>query len=102
MQNISFYNGIEMPLVGLGVFRVEDELMDQVIESAYENGYRHFDTAQMYRNEKSLGRAWKRLNVPREELLITTKIDNVNQGYERTLNLQTIYQDLQVILLINY
>lgn len=97
MQNIKFYNGIEMPLVGLGVFRIEDDVMDQVIESAYENGYRHFDTAQMYHNEKSLGRAWKSLNVPREELLITTKIDNLNQGYEKTLqSFKQSCEDLRV------
>ncbi|NLJ70309.1 MAG: aldo/keto reductase [Clostridiaceae bacterium] len=97
MQNIKFHNNVEMPLVGLGVYKIEDEMMDQVIESAYANGYRHFDTAQMYHNEKSLGRACKRLNVPREELLITTKIDNLNQGYEKTLkSFKQSCQDLQV------
>lgn len=85
MEYIKLNNKIEMPLVGLGVFRIEDDQMDQVIKSAYEAGYRHFDTAQMYHNETSLGKACKQLGVRREELLLTTKIDNQNQGYEKTL-----------------
>ena len=96
MKNITFYNDVSMPIIGLGVFRIDKNQMNQAISSAYDIGYRHFDTAQMYGNEIELGFALKELKVNRADYLITTKIDNVNQGYESTLKaFQQSLKDLQ-------
>lgn len=85
MEYLTYNNGFQMPLVGLGVFRIEDQDMDRVIGQSYELGYRHFDTAQMYHNEAALGRALAGLGLARQDFILTTKIDNLNQGYEQTL-----------------
>jgi methylglyoxal/glyoxal reductase len=79
-------NGVRMPWLGLGVFQVQDG--DEVIRSvrqAIEIGYRSIDTAAGYRNEAGVGAAIKESGVPREELFITTKLANSDQGYESTL-----------------
>ncbi len=85
MQTVTFENGIKMPMIGLGVFKIDDSAMEQAIKNAYEIGYRHFDTAQMYGNETALGKAWSNLGINREQIMLTTKINNHNQGYEKTL-----------------
>lgn len=85
MEYLTYNNGFQMPLVGLGVFRIGDEEMDRVVAQSYELGYRHYDTAQMYHNEAALGRALANLGVARQDFILTTKIDNLNQGYEQTL-----------------
>lgn len=79
-------NGVRMPWMGLGVFRVEEG--EQVINSvtwALEAGYRSIDTAAGYNNEEGVGTALKNSGIPREELFITTKLANPDQGYESTL-----------------
>ncbi|UJF33386.1 aldo/keto reductase [Paenibacillus hexagrammi] len=79
-------NGVRMPWLGLGVFQVEDG--GQVIQSvrhAIEAGYRSIDTAAGYRNETGVGTAIKQSGIAREELFITTKLANGDQGYESTL-----------------
>lgn len=80
------HNGVEMPWLGLGVFKVEDgqEVIDSV-KSAVEAGYRSIDTAAAYRNEEGVGKAIAESNVPREELFITTKLRNGDQGYDSAL-----------------
>jgi diketogulonate reductase-like aldo/keto reductase len=90
IQQITDYtvlnNGVQMPWLGLGVFQVEDG--DQVISSvryALEAGYRSIDTAAGYRNETGVGAAIKQSDIPREQLFITTKLANSDQGYESTL-----------------
>lgn len=79
-------NGVEMPWVGLGVFKVEDgpEVKQAVID-AIESGYRSIDTASVYGNETGVGEALKAVDVPREELFITSKLWNADQGYDSTL-----------------
>ncbi|MGK0699320.1 aldo/keto reductase [Priestia flexa] len=79
-------NGVEMPWFGLGVFKVEDG--QQVIDSvkwAINAGYKSIDTAKIYENEEGVGQAIKEAGVPREDLFITTKVWNADQGYESTL-----------------
>jgi methylglyoxal/glyoxal reductase len=79
-------NGVKMPWLGLGVFKVEDgaEVVSSV-KIALEVGYRSIDTAAIYGNEEGAGKAIAESTVPREELFITTKVWNSNHGYEATL-----------------
>jgi len=82
----TLHNGVEMPWIGLGVFKVQDgEEVVRSVKSALEAGYRSIDTAAIYKNEEGVGRAIAESNVPREELFITTKLWNANQGYDTTL-----------------
>lgn len=78
-------NEVAIPALGLGLFEIPDAVMDSVIGHALSVGYRAFDTAPMYGNERSLGRALRRCGVPRDELFVTTKIANEDQGYQSTL-----------------
>lgn len=80
------HNGVKMPWLGLGVYKVEDG--NEVIHSihnAIEVGYRSIDTAAFYQNETGVGEAVRDAGIPREELFITTKVWNDSQGYETTL-----------------
>ncbi|HZH61787.1 MAG TPA: aldo/keto reductase [Metabacillus sp.] len=82
----TLHNGVKMPWIGLGVFKVQDgEEVVNSIKAALEFGYRSIDTAAIYKNEEGVGRAIAESNVPREELFITTKVWNTNHGYESTL-----------------
>ncbi|PLR67600.1 aldo/keto reductase [Bacillus sp. UMB0893] len=87
LQDVTvLHNGVKMPWFGLGVFKVEDG--DEVVNSvkwAIEAGYKSIDTAAAYKNEEGVGQALKESGVPREELFITTKVWNADQGYESTL-----------------
>ncbi|AGA56699.1 aldo/keto reductase, diketogulonate reductase [Thermobacillus composti KWC4] len=79
-------NGVRMPWLGLGVFQVADgEEVRNAVRWAIEEGYRSIDTAAGYRNETGVGQAIRESGVPREELFITTKLANSDQGYESTL-----------------
>jgi diketogulonate reductase-like aldo/keto reductase len=79
-------NGVKMPWVGLGVFKVtEGEEVIQSVKAAIKNGYIGIDTAAIYGNEEGVGQAIKDSGVPRDELFITTKLWNSEQGYESTL-----------------
>jgi methylglyoxal/glyoxal reductase len=80
------HNGVQMPWVGLGVYKAEDgDEVIQAIKWAIDAGYRSIDTASLYENEAGVGQAIVESHVPREELFITTKVWNTDQGYERTL-----------------
>nr|WP_108721390.1 aldo/keto reductase [Anaerobacillus isosaccharinicus]MBA5586152.1 aldo/keto reductase [Anaerobacillus isosaccharinicus]QOY35582.1 aldo/keto reductase [Anaerobacillus isosaccharinicus] len=85
-STVTLHNGVEMPWFGLGVFKVKegDEAVSSV-RSAIEQGYRSIDTAAIYGNEEGVGQAIKESGVPREELFITTKVWNANQGFETTV-----------------
>lgn len=106
MKNITLNNGVEMPILGFGVFQVPDpaECEKAVIE-AIETGYRLIDTAASYMNEAAVGNAIKKSGVPREELFITTKLWIDGTGYEKTKKafqkslelLQLDYLDLYLI-----
>lgn len=79
-------NGVKVPRVGLGVYKMEDgDEVKQAVQSAVDLGYRHIDTASFYGNEAGVGEGIKACGVPRDELFITTKVWNDEQGYEETL-----------------
>lgn len=79
-------NGVEIPVMGLGVYKnVDEEELATAVTSALEFGYRHIDTAKVYKNEKGVGEAIKNSGVPREDIFVTTKVWNTDQGYEKTL-----------------
>lgn len=85
MKSIILNNGIEMPLVGLGVYQIEDSKeCEQTVLTAISSGYRLIDTATFYRNETAVGNAIKKSSVPREDLFITTKLWVQDTGYENT------------------
>ncbi|MDP4108226.1 MAG: aldo/keto reductase, partial [Bacillota bacterium] len=82
----ALHNGVKMPWMGLGVFKVkEGEEVIQSVKAALKNGYIHIDTAAIYGNEEGVGQAIKESGVPRENLFITTKLWNTEQGYDSTL-----------------
>ena len=86
IPSVTLSNGVVMPAIGFGVFQIPDDAMGTTVRHALEAGYRAFDTAPMYGNERSLGRALTDSGVPREELFVTTKVSNEDQGYQSTLD----------------
>ncbi|WP_125775557.1 aldo/keto reductase [Antribacter gilvus] len=85
VPQISLNNGVSVPQVGLGVFQVPDDSTQVTVEKALELGYRHVDTAAGYYNEAGVGAAVRASGLPREELFVTTKLRNGDQGYESAL-----------------
>ena len=79
-------NGVVMPVLGLGVYQAKEgrEVITSV-QHALEAGYRHFDTASFYQNERGVGEGISTSGVPREEVFVTTKVWNDDQGFEQTL-----------------
>jgi 2,5-diketo-D-gluconate reductase A len=106
MQYVKLNNGVEMPILGFGVFQVTDlEECERSVVDAIETGYRLIDTAQSYGNEEAVGKAIKRTSVNREDLFITTKLwiqsngyDGTKKAFENSLKrLQLEYLDLYLI-----
>lgn len=85
MEFVTLNNGLKMPQLGFGVWQVADDQATSAVAKALEVGYRSIDTAMIYKNEKGVGKAIKDCSIPREELFITTKVWNSDQGYENTL-----------------
>jgi diketogulonate reductase-like aldo/keto reductase len=78
-------NGVEMPQLGFGVWQVADDEAERAVSTALEAGYRSIDTAAIYGNEEGTGRAIASSGLPREELFVTTKLWNADQGHDSTL-----------------
>src|SRR5213592_4940573 len=106
IKNVVLNNGVEMPILGFGVFQIEDPSeCERSVRDAIDVGYRLIDTAASYGNEESVGNAIKKSGVAREELFITTKLWFADTGYEKTKNafrrslgrLQLDYLDLYLI-----
>lgn len=98
MEYVKLNNGIMMPMVGFGVYKIEDH--DQCVQSvldAIEVGYRLIDTAQLYVNEQAVGDAIKKTEIPREEIFITTKVWPNHAGYEKAK--QSILESLDKLQL---
>ncbi|MEV8208308.1 aldo/keto reductase, partial [Streptomyces sp. NPDC079189] len=74
MQTVTLNNGLEMPILGFGVFQIPPEETERAVTDALAAGYRLLDTAAAYQNEEAVGRAIKNSGVPREELFVTTKL----------------------------
>ena len=105
MEHRILNNGVEMPVLGFGVYQVGETVCEQCVRDAIATGYRSIDTASAYLNERAVGRAIWRSGVPREELFITTKLWVQDAGYESTKRafakslerLQLDYLDLYLI-----
>lgn len=106
MQKIVLNNGVEMPILGFGVFQIEDFAeCERCVRDAIDVGYRLIDTAASYGNEKAVGNAIKTSGVPRNELFVTTKLWIADTGFEKTKRafdlsikrLQLDYLDLYLI-----
>lgn len=106
IPSIELGDGQSIPSIGLGLWQVKDSSQfDQAFAAAVEAGYRHFDSAQIYQNEALLGAAWRRQNLDRADIFITTKIAVDQFGHGRTIksfdkslkNLQTDYVDLLLL-----
>ena len=105
MENIKLVNGVEMPLLGYGVFRVNPEECERCVSDALKVGYRLIDTAQAYGNEEGVGRAWRKSGIARKDLFLVTKIWISNSGEgkaatsidESLRKLDTDYVDLLLI-----
>mgnify|MGYP001401415151 CR=1 FL=1 len=92
---ITLNNGVEMPQLGFGVWQVPPDETATAVGTALEAGYRSIDTAAIYGNEEGVGRAVAASGIPRDELFITTKVWNSDQGYDSTLRaLDTSLQKL--------
>ncbi|MFD2785464.1 aldo/keto reductase [Hymenobacter rubripertinctus] len=79
-------NGVEIPYLGLGVWQAEDGAqVQQAVKWALEAGYRHIDTASIYKNEEGVGQAVRESGVPRTDVFVTSKVWNNDQGYDSTL-----------------
>lgn len=105
MENIKLVNGVEMPLLGYGVFRVNPEECERCVSDALNVGYRLIDTAQAYGNEEGVGCAWRKSGIARKDLFLVTKIWISNSGEgkaatsidESLRKLDTDYVDLLLI-----
>ncbi len=106
MQTIKLNNGVEVPILGFGVFQIADPAeCERSVVDAIQTGYTHIDTAQSYKNEEAVGRGIRQSGVAREKLFITTKLWIQNNGYEGTRKafenslkrLQLDYVDLYLI-----
>ncbi len=84
-EHVRLNNGVLIPQVGYGVFQIPDDETQKAVEGALEAGYRHIDTAAAYQNEAGVGAAIKASGLIREDIFVTTKLRNGEQGYEATL-----------------
>lgn len=82
---VTLNNGQQIPQLGLGVYKLETDIAEGLIHQAIEAGYRRIDTASFYGNEAEVGAGVRTSGLAREELFVTTKIWNEDQGYDRTL-----------------
>jgi len=105
MEYIKLYNGVEMPVLGYGVFMVSPGECEQCVSDALSAGYRLIDTAQAYQNEEGVGNAWRKSGLKREDLFLVTKVWISNNGEEKAAEsideslrkMQTEYIDLLLI-----
>lgn len=97
MEHITLNNGLTMPILGLGCYQLQGKAGERAILDAAELGYRLFDTAQMYGNEKEVGHALRQSGVPREELFVTTKIYPPSTSYAKAkASIETSLRALQM------
>src|SRR5256885_686738 len=106
MKNVALNNGVEMPILGFGVYQIADaEGCERSVHEAISTGYRLIDTAAAYGNEEAVGKAIKRSGVARAEIFVTTKLwiqdagyESAQEAFERSMRkLQLDYLDLYLI-----
>ena len=105
MQTFKLNNGVEIPVLGFGVFQIPPAETEKAVLEAIEVGYRHFDTAQAYQNEKEVGNAIRQSGVSRRDLFVTTKLwvqdfsyERAKRAFEESLHkLQVDYVDLYLL-----
>lgn len=105
MQKLKLNNGIEMPIIGYGVFQVSPDECERCVTDALAAGYRMIDTAQAYNNEEGVGAAMQKSGIPRDELFLVSKVWISNYGYEKARvsideslrRLKTDYIDLMLL-----
>ena len=85
IPTVALHDGVEIPQLGFGVFQVPPEDTQETVEEALASGYRHIDTAGAYRNEAGVGAALAAAGLPRDDVFVTTKLWNSEQGYDSTL-----------------
>ncbi len=101
-------DGNKIPQEGFGLYKITDQVtMNNSIQAAYQNCYRLFDTAQLYGNEKEVGQAFKNLSISRENIFVTTKVSEANQGYQSTIDsvkksLKKLQMDYVDLLLVHW
>ncbi|MBI0296792.1 aldo/keto reductase [Streptomyces sp. PRKS01-29] len=105
VAQVTLNNGVQMPILGFGVYQIPEDQTQQAVESALEAGYRLLDTAAGYENERAVGRAIAASGIPRDELFVTTKLwvqdygeDSAKRAFDRSLDRLTLdYLDLYLI-----
>lgn len=85
IPEIELHDGVRIPQLGFGLWQVPAEITQKAVEEALAAGYRHFDTAAAYENEEGVGLALAATGIPREEIFVTTKLGNSDQGYDSAL-----------------
>src|SRR3954464_1150438 len=106
VPHVTLNNGIDMPIIGFGVFQIPAEETEKAVTDALAAGYRHLDTAAAYQNEEAVGRAIRSSGIPRDELFVTTKLwiqdapaeDNSKRAFDASLQrLGLDYLDLYLM-----
>src|SRR3954462_1573267 len=85
VPNVTLNNGVEIPQLGFGVFQIPPEQTKEATLAALEVGYRHIDTAEMYGNEKQVGEAVRASGLDRDEVFVTSKLNNGHHAYDDAL-----------------
>lgn len=84
-STLTLSNGVKIPCIGFGTWKMPDEVVEDAVSNAISCGYRHIDTAAAYFNEVGVGKGIKKSGIAREELFVTSKLPNVDHGYEKVL-----------------
>lgn len=82
---LTLNNGIEIPQLGLGTWFIRDDIVADAIKEAVNIGYRHFDTAQAYRNERGVGEGIRNCGIPRDEIFVTSKVAAEHKTYDEAM-----------------
>src|SRR4051812_46791561 len=107
VPTITLNNGVEIPQLGFGVYQIPPEETAKAVQTALEVGYRHIDTAEMYRNEKGVGEGIRDSGIPREEVFVTSKLNNGFHARDAALRafdgtLQALGSDYVDLFLIHW
>lgn len=107
VPNVTLNNGVRIPQLGFGVFLVPEAETKAAVSTALQVGYRHIDTAKLYQNERAVGEAIAESGVPRDEIFVTTKVWNSEQGFDPAIesferSMERLKLDVLDLLLIHW